>query len=439
MAVRIDSFDTAGPGDTDGLAARLGGHDPARIRRLALLVKTEGSADVNDFSRELASWRAREVVLAHGGEALLERSVFLHSTGSEGAMTPFGYLIVEEAEPPGGGGPGTGGAAPGGGAPGTGGPGAAGGFGAGSGPGDTGGSGGFGATGGSPSTGRSASTGGSASARPTGTLALGVGRSRTIRGSEVGSAQHVELAERAVAEAVADAGLTPADVALAVVKTPLTATDEPIRVTSAEAKAVGALGAALALGEVDRADVVPAAFGRDLALYSRRTMVFSSTEAARVEVLVLGNRPGAGGDLRIASGLLDDVLDAPGIRRVLAAAGAELTPEGSVREPERVAALLIKSGYRQDGTLRGARTTVLTSHLDPDKHTRAVMSGVAGAVLGTGRMFISANSVHQAPDGGGLCVAIVGPAGPGPAAVGSPVVGTEVVGSAVAGSAGGAV
>lgn len=372
MPVRIDSFDTASPGDTAALSARLAAYDPARIRRLALLVKTEGSADVNDFSRELASWRAREAVLARGGRELLERTVFLHSTGSEGAMTPFGYLIADVAAEPGDS-PGAQGAPSAGAAP------------------------------------VSPADSPNRAATPGGTLALGIGRSRIIRGGEIGSARHVELAEQAVTQAAADAGLAPADVALAVVKTPLTAHDEPVRVTSAEAKAVGALGAALALGEVSRADVVPAAFGRDLSLHSRRTMVFSSSEAARVEVLVLGNRPGAGGDLRIASGPLADVLDAAGIRHVLSSAGAVLTADGTVRDPAQVAALLIKAGHRHDGTLRGARTTVLTSQLDPDKHVRSVMSGVAGSVLGTGRLFVSANSVHQAPDGGGLCVAIVRP------------------------------
>ncbi|GAA3195406.1 ring-opening amidohydrolase [Dactylosporangium siamense] len=356
MTVVIDAFDTAGPGDVDGLTAALHRHEAATIRRLALVVKTEGSAQIDDFSREYAAYRAREVVTRHGGTALLDRTVFLHSTGCEGAMTPFGYLMadLELAGPP--------------------------------------------------------------ATQPTG-LALGVGRSRPIPGALIGTVAHAELVEQAVRDAMADAGLTADAVELAVVKTPLVSHDPPApdappaRVTSAYAKAVGALGSAVALGEVARERVVPAAFGTELDLYSRRTMVFSSSEAAAVEVLVLGNRAGATGSLRIASGLLADVLDADGVRRVLAAAGAELDG-GRVADPGRVAALLVKSGYRHDGALRGARTTVHTSRIDADTHTRATMSGVAGSVLGTGRMFISANSVHQAPDGGGLCVAIVGPAAP---------------------------
>jgi hypothetical protein len=35
------------------------------------------------------------------------------------------------------------------------------------------------------------------------------------------------------------------------------------------------------------------------------------------------------------------------------------------------------------------------------------MSGIVGAMLGHTRAFISANTVHQAPAGGGLCACIV--------------------------------
>lgn len=335
MTVTIDAFDTSGPGDVDGLRSALRELDPARIRRLALLAKVEGSADVNDFARELAAHRAAEVVAEHG---LADRTVFLHSTGSEGAITPAGHLIVDTVD-------------------------------------------------------------------ATGTLAMGVARSRDVRPGEIGTLPHAAIVERTVAEAVADAGLTPGEVALAIVKTPLTG--GTVRVTSTHAKAVGALGSALALDEVQRDRVTEEAFGRDLGLYSSKTMVFSSSEAASVEVLVLGNRAGGEGGLRIASGVLSDVLDARGVRRVLRAAGAELDADGVVADPAQVAALLVKGGHRHDGTLRGNRTTVLTSHLDADKHTRMTLSGTAGSVLGHGRMFVSAGSVHQAPDGGGLCVAIV--------------------------------
>ncbi|GAB1818909.1 ring-opening amidohydrolase [Herbidospora sp. RD11066] len=332
MTVTVEAFDTSGPGDTEGLIALLKAHPPEEIRRLALLVKVEGSADRNDFSREHATYRAREAVVAHGGEDLAERTVFLHSTGSEGAITPFGYFIADVG--------------------------------------------------------------------PREGLSVGVARSGVVQAHDLGTLAHAATVERTVAEAIADAGLTAGDVALVVVKTPLGG------ITSAYAKAVGALGSALALGDVERERVVPEAFGRDLGLYSSRTMVFSSSEATFVEVLVLG---GSGEGLRVATGPIADMLDAPGVRRVLREAGATFTDDGVVADPSRVAALLVKGGHRHDGTLRGNRITVLTSHLDPDKHVRAVLSGTAGSVLGDGRMFVTAGSLHQAADGGGLCVAIVRP------------------------------
>jgi hypothetical protein len=69
--------------------------------------------------------------------------------------------------------------------------------------------------------------------------------------------------------------------------------------------------------------------------------------------------------------------------------------------------MLVKAGIAPDGQLRGHRTTIKTSHLDMDKHVRATMSGIIGSILGGCRTFISANTVHQAPAGGGLCAAIV--------------------------------
>ena len=51
MTVEVIAYDTAHPGDVSELARHLERFDPARVRRLALLVKTEGNSDVNDFSQ----------------------------------------------------------------------------------------------------------------------------------------------------------------------------------------------------------------------------------------------------------------------------------------------------------------------------------------------------------------------------------------------------
>jgi cyanuric acid amidohydrolase len=354
MTVHVITYDTADPGDTSELARALARFAAARIRRLALLVKTEGNSDVNDFSREYALARAEQALVAHGGEALLGRSTFLISTGCEGAMTPFGYLFIDVDEPD---------AVP------------------------------------------------SAAGRA---LAFGCARSRSLTPQEIGSVEHAEITARTVEAAMADANVGVDEVALVIVKTPVTSripaaagAVRNTRITSAYSKAVGALGAGLALGEIERSRIVPAAFDTDHTLYAKRAMVFSGAELDCVEVMLLANRRGAAGELTVHTGFLRDVLDAQGLRDVLVAGGCRFAADGVVSEPARVAAMLIKAGAAPDGSVRGARTTMKKSHLDMDKHVRAAMSGIIGSILGHTRSFISANTVHQAPPGGGLCAAIV--------------------------------
>ncbi|MDI3470549.1 MAG: hypothetical protein OJF62_002612 [Pseudolabrys sp.] len=354
MSVHVIAYDTSDPGDTGDLMKVIACFDPQRIRRLALLVKTEGNSDVNDFSREYAMLSAEIALSKWGGSDLLKRATFLFSTGCEGAMTPFGYLFVDEE--------------------------------------------------GGPS--------GDASRKA---LAIGCARSRDLTGSEIGTPAHADVVAQTVNDAMKDAGVGADDVALVIVKTPVMShvasaklgTAVSKRITSAYSKAVGALGAGVALGEVDRKCVVQEAFDVDLNLYARRAMVFSGSELDCVEIMLLANRVGAGGDLRIETGRMTDCIDAEGIKNMLRAAGCAFDDRGRLTDPEKIVALLIKAGIAPDGSLRGCRTTIKSSHLDMDKHVRAAVSGIVSSIVGTCRNFISANTVHQAPPGGGLCACIV--------------------------------
>ena len=353
MCVHVFTYDTAHPGDTREFSRLLKDFDPATIRRIAVLAKTEGNAEVNDYSREYGLQSVQLAIAAHGGQALVERSTFLFSTGCEGAMTPFGTLFVDTEDPV------------------------------------------------PPSPRGSA-------------LAIGCARSRSLRPEEIGTPLHADLATDAVREAMRDAGVYAPDVAVAIVKTPVTSHLPPTpgavvnkRITSAHSKAVGALGAGVALGEVDRTRISEESIDRDHSLHARRAMVFSGSELDCVEVLVLANRPGAAGRCSVHTGYLSDLLDAQGLRDLFVAAGCALDTRGQVADPARIAATLVKVGSAPDGRVRGRRTTMKASHIDMDKHVRAAVSGIVGSILGDTRSFISANTVHQAPPGGGLAACIV--------------------------------
>ena len=353
MTVHVVAYDTANPGDISALRQQLARFDPRSVRRLALLVKTEGNSDVNDFSREFGMISAQQALSSWGGDGVLDRTTFLFSTGCEGAMTPFGYLFVDTEDD----------TAPG--------------------------------------------------APDRKALAIGCARSRSLTGDEVGTRAHADIVAETVRAAMRDAGVGPADVALVIVKTPVMShvtakeTAKNKRITSAYSKAVGALGAGVALGEVDRARVVQDAFNTDLDLHARRAMVFSGSEIDFVEILLLANRAGASGALTVHTGYIADILDADGIRAMLRDAGCHFEVGCHLTDAERVVALLVKGGIAPDGRLRSYRTTIKSSHLDMDKHVRATLSGVIGSIMGHCRAFISANTVHQAPPGGGLCACIV--------------------------------
>jgi len=354
LTVHVIAYDTDNPGDTSEFSRALSAFQPARIRRIAVLAKTEGNSDVNDFSREYGLLATETAIEQQGGRALVEKSTFLFSTGCEGAMTPFGILFVDVES-------------------------------------------------------------GDEKPSPRGSaLAIGCARSQSLRPEEIGTPAHADITANTVRAAMQDAGVAAVDVALVIVKTPVTSHIPAAagavfnrRITSAHSKAVGALGAGVALGEVDRARVVQDAIDTDHSLHARRAMVFSGAEVDFVEVLLLANRPGAAGPLSVHSGFLRDLLDAQALRDMFTGAGCALDARGQVAEPARVAATLIKAGSAPDGKVRGRRTTMKSSHIDMDKHVRAAVSGIIGSILGDTRVFISANTVHQAPPGGGLAACIV--------------------------------
>lgn len=227
-------------------------------------------------------------------------------------------------------------------------------------------------------------------------LVMGFASGRPLAAAELDALTLADRVDETVRDALLDANLHPDQVAMCFVKIPAVPVQPGDRVRGRRARAIAALGAGVALGEIDRARLTDAVIAKDSSVYARRVQNFAGAEVKSVEAIVLGNRPGVGGDLIAMSGLLADMIDAPGLARIL-----ERGPECEVR------ALFLKAGVPADGNVRGARTTIFSSGWPPEKSMRAALSGLVGAVTGDTRAFITGDPIQAAPEGGGSACAIL--------------------------------
>ncbi len=252
-------------------------------------------------------------------------------------------------------------------------------------------------------------------------LAIGTAFAAEVAPEAVGRMVHLRATADAVTAAMAQAGLAASEVRFVQVKAPgLTlariaeARRRGAEVASADtnramalSRSAAALGAALALGDVAADRLGDAAIGRDMDLFSSRVSVSSGIEITRTEAIVLGNSPRWAGPLRVASRPMADALDIGAVHGVLDDLGVPSFPAVAPADRAWVRAVLVKGMPDAGGTVRGFRHTMLDdTDINAQRHIRAALGGMAAAVLGDGRLFVSGGAEHQGPDGGGL-VAVV--------------------------------
>lgn len=266
MALHIQLTQSEGPRDVQALRQVLQATDPAAIRILAVLGKTEGPASLEDRSRHDAHEEAARIIEQVGGAELMERSWRIFSTGCEGIATPVCIAIA-----------------------------------------DTG------------------VAGQGAEAAETG-MAVGAARSAAVADAERCTRSHVAIAAECVRQAMANGGIAPQDVDLVFVKSPIRQGADGIggrhaRSTGAS-RGSAALGVAVALGECDLASLT-----EDPALsvpaFASRTMAFSGTETDCVEAIVFGRRKGGDRDWLVTQVVLKDLLDVDALKRIDRPAGFE--------------------------------------------------------------------------------------------------------------------
>lgn len=301
---------------------------------MALVAKTEGNGCVNDFSRMLAAraWEPR----------LPKEAVTVFSGGTEGVLSPHANLFVRWR----------------------------------------------GAAGGASS------------------LVAASGRTEAIAPGTLGRRGQAEAVARLVSSLVSDLDLGRDAVHLVLVKCPLLTSsaiaacratgDDPVTVSAdasmGRSRAASALGVALALGELDEADLDGALAG-EIPAFSSVASVSSGAELDDCHVLVVGSSPRAGGPLDAKHAVMADALDYRSVADLL----AEVSAEGG-----EVVQVFAKAEPDPAGSIRGRRHTMLSdSDLQGTRHARAAVGGLLSALVGHSAIYVSGGAEHQGPPGGG--------------------------------------
>jgi cyanuric acid amidohydrolase len=252
-------------------------------------------------------------------------------------------------------------------------------------------------------------------------LAMGTAMSAELLPEDIGRPAMVEKVADAVKAAMRDAGIAdPRDVHYVQTKTPLLTIDAvldaekrghdvacEVHDSMGVSNGTTALGIAVALGEIamPRAEQIC----KDLDLYSSVASCSSGVELTQAQIVLLGNRPGAGGRYRIGHAVMRDALDMDGIYESIRNAGLEL-PERPRAEDlkDRVVNCFMKCEADRRGVLRGRRQIMLDdSDVHHHRHAKAAVGGVAAAAIGDPAVFVSVDAMHQGPQGGGPVIAIV--------------------------------
>jgi cyanuric acid amidohydrolase len=258
-------------------------------------------------------------------------------------------------------------------------------------------------------------------------LVVGRGYSSDIAPEEIGRMPQIRKVAAAVDSAMRDAGLTDvADVHAVLVKAPslteasiadahhrgFTTVTRDLSVGAEGAMCysndASALGVAAALGEVPPDKLNDDVVRRDWTLYSDVAMTSSGGEKTHAEVVVFGNRPGAGGDLRIGHSSMRDILDVDAVRRALNNAGLPGACPIDDDRSDQIAYLMAKMVIPGSSRLGGQRITLLDDPMG--YHVAKAMGGYLIA-SGTGKTmcFVSGGerNSHQGPPEGNPLAAIV--------------------------------
>jgi cyanuric acid amidohydrolase len=356
----------AHPGDLSALATLLDAGELRAHEIVAVIGKTEGNGGVNDFTRGYFTQSLMGLLaerLGRPAQALVRELPCVLSGGTEGVLSPHYVVFARSGR----------------------------------------------VQGHSPAAGEAA-------------LAIGTAMSAPTPAHEIGRWAHVAAVADAVRAAMRDAGIDSAeDVAFVQLKCPCVTSARAQAAAAAGhavltadanrsmayARAAGAFGAAIALGELPDDPALEASLLRDFDRFSARASVSCGVEVECNEVIVLGHSRRWQGPLRMGAAPMRDALDIGAVGAALLAVGLCANPQLTADDAARIAAVFVKCEPDRRGQVRGARHTMLDdTDINAQRHIRGAVGALVAGVLGDPRIFVSGGAEHQGPDGGGLVAVI---------------------------------
>lgn len=321
---------------------------------VAILGKTEGNGNVNDFTRAFAVRALKDALRGELDDETVEKISYVMSGGTEGALAPH-WLVLARGEATG--------------------------------------------EGASPS------------------LAIGGAHTAAMPSEDLGRLAQVRLVAEGVRAAMLDAGIdNPDDVHFVQIKCPLLTADRVAKAeargvtvaTRDTLKSMGfsrgasALGVAVALGEIAIEAIEDDKIGRDVSLWSSRASTSGGVELLNHEIVVLGMSHAWSGPLAIDHAVMQDQIDVEPVRAALTRLGFDASAQLKPEARPAMVALLAKAEAGTTGRLRGNRHTMLDdSDISSTRHARAFVAGALASLIGHAEIFVSGGAEHQGPDGGG--------------------------------------
>ena len=360
MAIEVAKVELKSVSDASGVEERIRAGQFTADQVIAVIGKTEGNGGVNDFTRILADQAFRRVLQKHGkrSEQEIAKVPMVWSGGCDGVMTPHATVFA-----------------------------------------------------------RNDKTGPASKSR----LAIGTAMSVELLPEDIGRPAMVEKVADAVKAAMKDAGIdNPKDVHYVQTKTPLLTIDMvqdaehrgktvacEVHESMGVSNGTTALGIAVALGEIK----MPKAeeICKNLDLYSSVSSCSSGVELTQAQIVLLGNKAGAGGRYRIGHSVMKDALDIDGIYDGIRNAGLDLPERARASDlGGKLVNVFIKCEADKRGKLRGRRQIMLDdSDVHHHRHSKAAVGGVAAMAIGDPAVFVSVDAMHQGPHGGGPVIAII--------------------------------